>query len=169
MAGKTIQESKDACYKDRESSQSANSTKSNNTNRKIAINMKDSSGKAFIVYVNLSNVSSSINNAKPEFARLVSDLPKSLLPDTIEDIKWCGWLAFEEELTTSLDWMTHTKPVDITAISEAILHHAPLIPAGMDPFHWNPQKSTGMAQESAGIHRNGQEWHRNGLKWTFWS
>ena len=33
----------------------------------------------------------------------------------------------------------------------AILHHAPLIPAGMDPFHWN-------LQEWAGIHRNGQEW-----------
>ena len=69
-----------------------------------------------------------------------------------------------------------------------VLHHAPLIPAGMNPFHWNPQESTGMAQESAGMggnpqewtgmdrngqewtgmDRNGQEWHWNGLKWTFW-
>ena len=57
-----------------------------------------------------------------------------------------------------------------------VLHHAPLIPAGMNPFHWNPPESAGMAQESTGMgrngqewNRNGQEWHWNGLKWTFWS
>ena len=50
--------------------------------------------------------------------------------------------------------------------SIAVLHHAPLIPAGMNPFHWNPQESTGMAQESAGIGRNPQEWNRNGQEWT---
>ena len=118
MAGKTIQESKNACYKDHESSWGTNSTKSNNTNRKITVNMKNSSGKAVIIYVNLSDIFSPINNAKPEFAGLASDLPKSLLPDTMENIEWCRWLVFEEELTTSLNWMTHTKPVDITAISE---------------------------------------------------
>ena len=59
---------------------------------------------------------------------------------------------------------------------ELILHHAPLIPAGMNPFHWNLQESAGMTQESTGMGRNpqewnlnGQEWHWNGLKWTFWS
>ena len=48
----------------------------------------------------------------------------------------------------------------------AILHHAPLIPAGMIPFRWNPQESAGMAQESAGMGRNPQEWHRNLQEWT---
>ena len=50
--------------------------------------------------------------------------------------------------------------------TNSILHHAPLIPAGMNPFHWNPQEWTG-------IHRNGQEstgMDRNGtgmaLEWT---
>ena len=152
MAGKTIQESKDTCYKDREISRGTNGTKSNNTNGKIAVNMKDSSGKAFIVYVNPNDISSPINDAKPEFAGLASDLPESLLPDTIEDIEWCGWLAFEEELTTSLDWMTHTKPVDIAAISEVSpLQQNKRTPISLDdlPFyvdtgatvHISPEKS----------------------------
>ena len=47
----------------------------------------------------------------------------------------------------------------------AVLHHAPLIPAGMNPFHWNPPESAGMAQESTGMGRNGQEWNRNGQEW----
>ena len=33
----------------------------------------------------------------------------------------------------------------------AILHHAPLFPAGMNPFHWNPPESAGMTQESTGM------------------
>ena len=45
--------------------------------------------------------------------------------------------------------------VDGDRTLDAILHHAPLIPAGMNPFHWNPQKSTGMG-------RNPQEWNWNG-------
>ena len=40
-----------------------------------------------------------------------------------------------------------------------VLHHAPLIPAGMNPFHWNPQ-------ESAGMGRNPQEWTGMALEWT---
>jgi len=118
MAGKTLQELKDACTKNRENSWSSNNTKPNNTNSKVAINMKDSSGKAFIVYVDPSDISSTTNNTKPEFAGLTSDRPKSILPNTTKDIEWCRWLAFEEELTTSLDWTTHMKPVDIAAISE---------------------------------------------------
>ena len=33
----------------------------------------------------------------------------------------------------------------------SILHHAPLIPAGMNPFCWNLQESAGMGQESTGM------------------
>ena len=54
--------------------------------------------------------------------------------------------------------------------------HYPLIPAGIDLFHWNLQEWHRNPQKWAGIHRNGtrmdwngQEYHRNGLKWTFWS
>ena len=49
-------------------------------------------------------------------------------------------------------------------LRKPVLHHAPLIPAGMNPFRWNLQESTGMAQESTGMGRNPQEWHWNGLK-----
>ena len=47
-----------------------------------------------------------------------------------------------------------------------VLHHAPLIPAGMNPFHWNSPKSAGMAPESAGMGRNPQEWTGMAPEWT---
>jgi hypothetical protein len=34
---------------------------------------------------------------------------------------------------------------------KAVLYHAPHIPAGMEPFHWNPPESTGMVPESTGM------------------
>jgi hypothetical protein len=118
MAGKTIQESKDARYKDRENARTHNTTKSNSNTRKIAVNVKDSTGKVFIIHVDPSDISTPSNNAKSEFASLASDHPESILPDSLENIEWSGWLALEEELKTSLDWKKHTKPVDIAAISE---------------------------------------------------
>jgi len=48
---------------------------------------------------------------------------------------------------------------------EAVLCLAPLIPAGMEPFHWN-------LQEWTGIHRNGLNWSQQlnknfiPLEWT---
>ena len=62
-------------------------------------------------------------------------------------------------------WLIPQSPQD----PGSILHHAPLISAGMNPFHWNLPESAGMAQESTGMGRNPQEWHWNGLKWTFWA
>jgi len=44
----------------------------------------------------------------------------------------------------------------------AVLRHAPLIPAGMESFHWNPQEWTGIHRNGTGIHRNGTGIHRNG-------
>ena len=35
--------------------------------------------------------------------------------------------------------------------TSSVLRHAPLIPAGMETFHWNPPESAGMAPESAGM------------------
>ena len=118
MARKTIQESKDARLKDRENSRNGNNTKTSSSNGKIAVNVKDSSGKAFIIHVNPNDISTPTNHIKPEFAGLASDLPESIIPGTTEEIEWCGWLAFEEEPKASLDWTTHTRPIDIAAISE---------------------------------------------------
>ena len=80
--------------------------------------MKDSSGKAFIIHVNPSDIPSLASDNKLEFAGIALDPPESLLSNTTEDIEWYGWLAFEDEPKTSLNWNTHTKPVDIAAISE---------------------------------------------------
>ena len=77
---------------------------------------------------------------------------------------------------TSIPWFKVPRGYPFWGGKWAILHHAPLIPAGMNPFHWNPPESAGMTQESTGMdwnpqewNRNGQEWHWNGQKWTFWS
>ena len=118
MAGKMIQESKDACYKDHKNAQVNNTTKPNNNARKITVNVKDSTGKAFIIHVDPSDISAPYNNTKNEFAGLALDLPESILPDSLENIESSGWLALEEEPKTSLDWNKHTKPIDIAAISE---------------------------------------------------
>ena len=118
MAGKTIQESKDTRLKDWENSRNGNNTKTSSSNGKIAVNVKDSSGKAFIIHVDPNDISTPTNHIKPEFAGLASDLPESIIPGTTEEIEWCGWLAFEEEPKASLDWTTHTRPIDIAAISE---------------------------------------------------
>ena len=140
MAGKMIQESKDARYKDRENARGNNTTKSNSNARKIPVNVKDSTGKAFIIHVDPCNISSPNNNAKPEFAGLASDLPECILPDSMENMKWHGWLALEEELKTSLDWMVHTKPINIAAISEiSPLQQNKCTPLTLDdlPFYVN--------------------------------
>ena len=118
MAGKTIQESKDARQRDRDTARGNNTTKSHNNAGKIAVNVKDSTGKAFIIHVDPCDISTANNNTKSEFAGLASDLPEAILPDSMENIEWNGWLALEEEPKTSLDWTTHTKPIDIAAISE---------------------------------------------------
>lgn len=118
MAGKMIQESKDAHYKDRENAWGNNTTKSNSNTGKIAVNVKDSMGKAFITNIDPSDISAPHNLTKAEFARLASDAPESILPETMENIEWHGWLALEEEPKTSVDWVAHTKPIDMAAISE---------------------------------------------------
>ena len=118
MAGKTIQESKDAHQRDRDNARGNSATKSHNNAGKIAVNIKDSAGKAFIIRVDPCDISTPNNNTKSEFAGLALDLPEAILPDSMENIEWNGWLALEEEPKTSLDWKTHTKPIDITALSE---------------------------------------------------
>ena len=140
MTGKTIQESKDAHHKDRENSRSNTHTKPSNNNGKIAVNVKDSSGKAFIIHVNLSDIPSLASDNKPEFAGIASDPPESLLSNTIKNIERCGWLAFEDEPKTSLDWNTHTKLVNIAAISEVSpLQQNKCIPISLKdlPFYIN--------------------------------
>ena len=118
MAGKTIQESKDARQRDRDHSRGGNNTKSGTSNGKVAINVKDANGRAFIIHVEPSNIASSTNNIKSEFAGLASDSIESIIPNSMEEIEWNGWLALEEEPKTTVDWTTHTKEFDIAAISE---------------------------------------------------
>jgi hypothetical protein len=52
---------------------------------------------------------------------------------------------------------TYAEPIQFLQYQNPVLHHAPLIPAGMEAFHWNPQEWTGIRRNGTGIHRNGQE------------
>ena len=117
MAGKTIAESIAACKKDREAKKGGGSNNPS-TLGKVSVTMRDSSGKAFVVYVDPADISNPTPSA--EFAGITSDaIPDDdSLAAPIESIEYEGWLAFEEEPRTTIDWNTHTKPSDIAAISE---------------------------------------------------
>ncbi|KIJ99410.1 hypothetical protein K443DRAFT_8384 [Laccaria amethystina LaAM-08-1] len=94
--------------------------KSSTNNGKIAVNVKAAKGKAFIIHVKPNNIASPSNNTKSEFTGLASDSVESIIPNSIEEIEWSGWLELEEEPKTTVDWTTHTKEVNITAISEIL-------------------------------------------------
>ena len=117
MAGKTITESIAARKKDRENKKGGG-TNASQTSGKVSVTMKDSNGRAFVVFVNPTDISTPSSTA--EFAGIASDT----IPDAksitapIETIEYEGWLVFEEEPRTTIDWNTHTKPFDIAAISE---------------------------------------------------
>ena len=114
--------------------------------------MKDSSGKAFVVYVDPTDISMPTPSA--EFAGIVSDMiPNDIsLSASIESVEYEGWLVFEEEPRVTIDWNTHTKPSDIAAISEiSPVQQKDRTPISVDEFpfyvdtgatvHISPEKS----------------------------
>ena len=80
--------------------------------------MRDSSGKAFIVQLHPADISTP--TASAEFAGIASNtIPEDdSFAASIETIEYKGWLVFEEEPQTTIDWNTHTKPSDVAALSE---------------------------------------------------
>jgi hypothetical protein len=116
MAGKTIAESIAARKRDRENRKGGGNKAQ--TPGKVSVTMRDSTGKAFIVYVDPTDISTPTPSA--EFAGIASDaIPEeSSSTASTETIEYEGWLVFEEEPQATIDWSTHTKPSDIAAISE---------------------------------------------------
>jgi hypothetical protein len=68
--------------------------------------------------------------------------------------------------TYEIPWMNYLVKIDTKNVSKSnyygmlkklgwklssVLRLAPLIPAGMEPFHWIPLESAGMTPESAGM------------------
>ena len=117
MAGKMIAESIAARKKDREAKKGGGSN-SPSTQGKVSVTMRDSSGKAFVVYIDPADISNPTPSA--EFTGITSDtIPdNNSLAAPIESIEYQGWLAFEEEPRATIDWNMHTKPSNITVISE---------------------------------------------------
>ena len=83
--------------------------------------MRDSRGKAFVVYVDPVDISTPASST--EFAGIASDtIPvDDCLTMPIKSIEYEGWLAFKEEPQATINWNTHTKPSNIAAISESSL------------------------------------------------
>ena len=79
--------------------------------------MKDSSGKAFIVHVDPTDISMPMPSA--EFAGITSDTISNdtSLSTSIESVEYEGWLVFKEPRVT-IDWNMHTKPSNMATISE---------------------------------------------------
>ena len=117
MAGKTIAKSIAAHKKDRENKRGGGNNNST-TSGKVSVTMKDSSGKAFVVYADPTDISMPMPSA--EFAGIASDtIPNDIsLSASIKSVEYEGWLVFEEEPRATIDWNTHTKPSNIAAISE---------------------------------------------------
>ncbi|KAF8224082.1 hypothetical protein L208DRAFT_1513825 [Tricholoma matsutake] len=75
---------------------------------KVPVTMKDNNGQAFTIMID----SSALNNGEAvtcEFAGLASD---PLSSASIDEVKYEGWLATEEEFTTSIDWADNNTPVN---------------------------------------------------------
>lgn len=122
------------------------------TSGKVSVTMRDSSGKAFIVQVDPADIYAPLTNT--ESAGITSDA----IPDNdsfatlIEMITYEGWLVFEEEPQTTIDWNTHSKPSDMAVLSEISpiqqTNHTPIsfkdLPFYVDTgatIHISPEKS----------------------------
>lgn len=126
MASKTITESIVARKRDRESKKGwGNNTQSAG---KVLVTMRDSSGKAFIVQLDPADISTP--TASAEFAGIASNtIPEDdSFAASIETIEYKGWLVFEEEPQTTIDWNTHTKPSDVAALLEISQSSKQIVP-----------------------------------------
>lgn len=95
VAEKTIKESKAACKAAQEKKSPTTATP------KIPITVKDVNNCAFMVMVN-----SAATSPYAEFVGLISDpLPAA----TINNVEYEGWVAIEEEATTTIKWVHHTS------------------------------------------------------------
>ena len=90
--------------------------------------MRDSSGKAFIVQLDPADISTP--TASAEFAGIASNtIPEDdSFAASIETIEYKGWLVFEEEPQTTIDWNTHTKPSDVAALLEISQSSKQIVP-----------------------------------------
>ncbi|KAF8331779.1 hypothetical protein F5887DRAFT_1175828 [Amanita rubescens] len=96
------------------------STSSSSNKGKIPIHLKDATGRVFTAYLDSADTDSGASaEATPAFAGLASDDLQSIGPKSSDSIKYEGWLA-EEEPITSVNWATNSNPIDSVAFSSII-------------------------------------------------
>ena len=107
MEGKTIDESKAARRAAQDKKRSGTPLSPSTT--KVPVTMQDTGGRVFTVMIDPTAFSTP-NLPSTAFAGLASDpIPSS----AIESVEYDGWLATEEETSTSIDWaINQTSPND---------------------------------------------------------
>jgi hypothetical protein len=123
MAGKSIEESKAA------RKLMLDKKRSGIAATKVPVTVKDVNGRAFTVLVDPDPLPSPPPH--PEFAGLAHDpLPAA----SIEEIEYEGWMAVEEEPTTSIDWEHHTAPAAEAALTLTALNQTTRTQMSLNDF-----------------------------------
>jgi len=151
MEGKTIAESVAIHKMDKENKRTGD-TGNASTPGKVSVTMKDTSGKAFMMHVDPTDISMPMPNA--EFAGITSDtIPDHFSPATpIKSVEYEGWFAFEEELRMTVDWNTHMKLSGIATLSEiSPIHEKNPTPVSVDnlPFYVNTGTTVHISPEKS--------------------
>ena len=140
MAGKSIEESKAQRRKDNEANRGKGGGNSaGGGGARIAVTHTDTSGKAFISYVDPAVLQGT--SADPAYANLASintdemvlstdDLEYRAFPvfmtpgigDTVVDVP--TWMTLDGDITSSVDWNVQSRPVDLAAISTSAPNQA---------------------------------------------
>ena len=155
MAGKTIEESKEARRKDKDSkSGSANSSvpASSTSPARVQVSVKGQDGRAYLMLMDPSSLTPVVNSAqKPEeFAGIASISADSISTD---DIEYHGFMAtIQEELTepkgghrANIDWNLHSKTVNTADISIPSQHSDIFITTDISPFFIDSGASSGIS------------------------
>jgi Reverse transcriptase (RNA-dependent DNA polymerase)/GAG-pre-integrase domain len=155
MAGKTIEESKEARRKDKETKAGKSvATSSSSTDNRVKVTVKGSDGRAYIMLTDPSSLtpaSETSDQAPKEFVGITSINPE-LLP--VEHAEYHGFMAMiqeefnllaEPELKASVDWNTHSSHVDSSVLS-VTSSQAP-IPIKTVPFLIDSGASSGISPD----------------------
>ena len=154
MAGKTIEESKEARRKDKDSksgSTTSSSTPSTSTAR-IQVSVKGQDGRAYLMLMDPSLLTPVTDATQPpkEFAGIASLSADSI---TTDDIEYHGFMAAiqeepiesEGEHKANVDWNSNTKAINTVDISIPSQHSDILISTDMSPFFVDSGASSGIS------------------------
>ena len=154
MAGKTIEESKNARRKDKDSKpgSTTSSTTPSTSAARVQVSVKGQDGRAYLMFTDPSSLTPVIDSTQQpkEFAGIASISADSI---TTDDIEYHGFIAaIQEELTepegeyrANVDWNSYSKTVDAADISTSSPYSNVLISTDVSPFFVDSGASSGIS------------------------